>query len=155
MWRALSLFVVVVVCLFSVNAQVINEAESRVNFVDKNAQFDLVIENSAPKVSPISLELLDGEDSLRATAKTELRLTEGKQIYRVSMPLGNVLEKSQADIHWFRLRYQIGADTGIISLSQMLRELFEIEVITSQLLAAGQTYRVKVRTVGAFDLKPV
>nr|MBA2347806.1 hypothetical protein [Solirubrobacterales bacterium] len=55
---------------------------------------------------------------------------------------------------WYRLRYRIGGTAGIVSLSQLLRDLFELRIIASGNVISGTTYRTRVRAVNPFADQP-
>ena len=153
------LFLVVVVffvCLFSAKAQTVNETESSIIFSETAADISLNIEN--PKQTfdgKIELELLDANNIVRAKATQNARIESGKKDYKITMPLGDLMKKSENELAWFRLRYRIGEANGIISLSQIIRDIFELRVIASDNLLSGMTYRSRVRALNPFTNKAV
>ncbi len=156
MWRVISLFVLCVVCLFSVRAQTVIENESSIVLNEKTADVLLVIENGEAKFNgTISLEILDTEGVVKAAISSPQVIKSGKESYKFSLPLGDLLEKNQADISWFRLRYQIGETRGIVSLSQIVKDIFEIRVIASENLLTGMTYRTRIRAINPFNNQAV
>lgn len=156
MWRVILTFVLCVVCLFSVKAQTLNEAETSLILNEKTADFSLAIENQkAAFNSYVSLEILDAESVVRASVSSPQTIKSGKEIYKVSLPFGDLLEKNQADISWFRLRYKIGENRGVISLSQIIKDIFEVRVIAADNLVAGMTYRTRIRTTNPFNNQTV
>lgn len=130
MRQKLSLLVVVcLVCLFHAKAQTVNESESSIFFNETSAEILLVVEN--PKQTfdgKISLELLDVQNVVRAKITQNEKIESGKKSYKITMPLGNLMEKSEDNLAWFRLRYRIGETNGIVSLSQIIRDIFELRV---------------------------
>lgn len=152
MWRILSLFVLCLLCLFSVKAQTLNESETSLVLNEKTADFSLVIENpNRTANSKITLEILDSEDKIRANLSRNLLIKNGKDSYKISLPLRNLLQTNQSDISWFRLRYKINDNHGTISLSQIVKDIFEIRVVAAENIAAGTTYRTRIRTINPFS----
>jgi hypothetical protein len=157
MRQKLSLLVVLcVVCLFSAKAQTINESESKISFNETSADILLVIEN--PKQTfdgGIELELLDTENKIRAKSFQNAKIENGKKSYNLTLPINDLMKKNENEIVWFRLRYRIGEARGIISLSEILRDIFELRVIASENLLSGMTYRSRVRALNPFTQKSV
>ena len=150
------LVVVCLVCLFSAKAQTVSESESSISFDETSADVLLVIEN--PKQSfdgKIELELLDAESKIRARAVQNAKIENGKKSYRLILPTGDLTQKDRDEIFWFRLNYRVGTTQGIISLSQIMRDIFELRVIASDNLLSGMSYRSRVRALNPFTQKPV
>ncbi len=120
------------VCLLSVRAQTVVEAESGAIFNENSANISLVVENPNRTFdNKIELELLDAEGKIRAKTAENVRLENGKKSYNLTLPLGDLLSKDENDLAWFRLRWRIGDASGIVSLSQIIRDIFELRVIAS------------------------
>lgn len=148
MWRVLSLFVLCVVCLFSVKAQTVIENESSLILNEKSADLSLVVENSNREFTEkIEIELLDAANQVRSQISPNLNIKNGKNTYKFTLPFGDLLEKNESDISWFRLRYRVGDSHGIVSLSQIIKDIFELRVIASENLLAGMTYRSRIRAI--------
>lgn len=155
MWRVILTFVVCLVCLISGNAQTVLENESSVFLNEKTADFSLAIENQkAAFDSTISLEILDSQDVVQANMSSPRRIKSGKETYKLSLPLGDLLEKNQADISWFRLSYKVGETRGIISLSQILPEIFELKTFASY-VNDDSRYRILVQAFNPTNDLPV
>lgn len=157
MRQKLSLLVVLcVVCLFSAKAQTVNESESNITFNEASADVLLVIENPrATFDSRIELELLDAENKIRAKSIQNAKIENGKKSYNLTLPTADLMKKSENEIAWFRLRYRVGESQGIISLSQIMRDIFELRVIASENLLSGMTYRSRIRAINPFTNKAV
>ena len=150
------LLVVCLVCLFSANAQTLNEKETSVVLNETAADLALVVENpSRAFEAPVEIELLDAESKVRARVSQPVRLKEGKDTYHIAMPLGDLLKTAENEIAWYRLRYRVGDARGIISLSQILRDIFELRVIATDNLLTGMTYRSRIRAINPFTGAPV
>ncbi len=145
------IFAFFAVCLFlmvSANAQTVNEAESSIVLNDKTADVSLVVENpNKTSTGKVTLELLDQKDIVQSQVTVSQQFKQGREIYKLNLPLNNLLEKNQADIIWFRLRYRLGESRGIISVSEIVKDIFELRVIASSILFSGMTYRTRIRAV--------
>jgi protocatechuate 3,4-dioxygenase beta subunit len=157
MWRKVfPLFAVCVVCVFSAAAQTVLENESQIAFAEKTADVLLTVENSGPNFNgSIELELLDTKDVVRSKISSPQGIKNGKETYKISMPLGDLMQKNEDDIAWFRLRYRVGNAAGTIALSQIVREIFELRVIATENLLTGMTYRSRIRATNPFTNLPV
>lgn len=150
------LFVVLLVCLFPAHAQTVNENESSLVFSDEAAYVSIVLDNPArPFDGKIQLELLDAESKVRASVSQNVSIREGKSSYDLVMPIGDLLKTAEAEIAWFRLRYRVGNATGIISVSQIIRDIFELRIIASDQLLSGMTHRSRVRALNPLTGRPV
>ncbi len=128
------------VCLFLVSivsAQTflkISEAETQAFFLQNQLQTNLAIENTARNFpARIQLEILDAEDKIIAQNETLKNIKNGKQILQIPL---NFAQKQAADnLLYYRLRYAItsdnGSTNGIVSLSEIMPEIFELQVSAS------------------------
>ncbi|MBP6005020.1 MAG: carboxypeptidase regulatory-like domain-containing protein [Pyrinomonadaceae bacterium] len=150
------IFLWILVYSFSLTAQTVVEAESRVTIEGNSARVRIIV-NADRDLSNISatVELLDIASVVRSRSSTSiLSIKRGKQSIELDLPLGEILRSSVEDIAWYRLRYTIGNTSGIISMSQLIGDLFELRIIASENLLAGMTYRVRVRAVNQFTEQP-
>jgi hypothetical protein len=152
------LFLSVLVCLFLSGpalAQRVIESESTASIEGQTGVFRLALENTfGGKSYPASAELINTEDKVVASA---VRTASGDtQTIEFRMPLSETLTSTpNDDLAWYRLRYRVGPASGVISLSQMIRDLFELRITASSNLMAGMTYRVRVRAVNPVTEQPV
>ncbi len=154
--RIFPLVVVCLLCLFSVKAQNVKESESSIIFNANLAKVSFVVENPADDYDDkIELEILDAEDVVRAKTSQNFRIERGKKTYKLTMPTGNLLETAADGIDWFRLRYRVGGKTGIISLSQLVKDIFELRIAATERIFAGMEYQVRVRAVSPAANVPV
>ncbi|HEV7644879.1 MAG TPA: alpha-2-macroglobulin family protein [Pyrinomonadaceae bacterium] len=150
------LFGILAVCLFSAHAQIVNEAESRLILQPNTAEISLAVENSGRNLdADAQLELLDIEGKVRAKTSVPLRIKTGKENHQISLPFGDLLKTVGSDIIWYRLRYRVGAAAGIISLSQLVTDNFELRVIASESVFAGINYRARVLATNPFTGLPI
>lgn len=157
MWRSFPLVVVCLVCLFSVKAQTVNESETKIVLNEKTAEVFLVIENQSRNSNErITLELLDEKGLVKAQNSAVKAIKRGKETHKFIFQLGDLLEKTQSDISWHRLRYSVGnVSKGTVSLSQIVPDIFEIQVISMQDLMPGMTHRSRIRATNPFTLAPI
>jgi hypothetical protein len=150
------LLVVLLVCLFTGRAQTVNENESSLVFTGEAAHVSIVLDNPAKAFDgKIQLELLDNYSEVRASISQNVRIREGKGSYDLVMPIDDLLEDAEDEVAWFRLRYRVGNVTGIISLSQIIRDIFELKIIASDQLLSGMTHRSRVRALNPITGRPV
>ncbi|MGH9945585.1 MAG: alpha-2-macroglobulin family protein [Pyrinomonadaceae bacterium] len=150
------LFVIVLVCSISAAAQVVVESESTFSIRENYAVVNLAVKNGSDisRVSQ-SVELID-IDGVRKAGTTSGKLLEinGKKMLEFRLPIAELGNSISEDLAWYRLRYRVGDSTGIISMSQMLHDLFELRIIAADNILSGMTYRVRVRALSPFTEKP-
>lgn len=150
------LLVVCLACLFSANAQTVVETESSILFSEKTAEVSMVLKNSGGEFdSKIELEMLDAENKVRADKTQNLRIKQGRKTYKIEMPIGDLLTMATDGVDWFRLRYRVGETSGIVSLSQLVKNIFEIRIAAAERIYAGTTYQIRVRAVQPLNNLPV
>ena len=163
-----NLFLAVAVCLFLVcpasaqNFLVVNEAETDAVLMAKTAKISLVAENRKNAFAGhIALELLDIKNNIRSKTSENRKIKSGKQIYKIGLPLFDLMETAQNEIAWYRLRYRISdvngerQTEGIVSLSEIMKDVFDLRVAASESVFAGMNYRTRVRAVHPFTNLPV
>jgi hypothetical protein len=152
----------------------VNEAATRISLAEGGGKISLAVENNTRSGAPahIKLELLDPHDKVVARAQRRETLKPGASVVAAFLPVSN-LTRPGADIKqllWYRLRYEIApaaaaeastdaeASTlaaGIISLSEITPDLFELNVAAASKANAGQLYRVRVRATHPLSSRPV
>lgn len=152
------LFPLVFVCLFSAVAafpQRVIENESSFSIVGNEGVIRLVFESPIPEKRNAYLELMDVGDAVKATvSRPNLAVSAGKQTFDFRMKLGQFGANANDDLAWYRLRYSIGDAKGIVSLSQIMPDLFEMRIIAAGNVLPGMTYRARVRALNPFTEKP-
>lgn len=148
-------FLLVLVCLFSATnafSQAVNEVETTVSIQAKEAVVKLAVESDSDMAGvQAGLELLNTAGAVKSFRNAnDLRLKKGKQIIEFRMPLAAVNTNENEYIAWYRLRYRIGNASGVVSMSQVIRDFFELRIIASENLLSGMTYRVRVRAFNPF-----
>ncbi|HRH40055.1 MAG TPA: MG2 domain-containing protein [Pyrinomonadaceae bacterium] len=156
MWRVILTFALCLVCLFSIQAQTVLENETGVIFNENSAEVSLVVQNTEKSFDgKIDLELLSNEDKNVANISQSFKIKRGKEIYKLSMPLGALLEKVDSEIAWYRLHYRVGNTQGFISLSEIVKDVFELRVAAAENISVGMNYRVRVRAIHPLTKLPI
>jgi len=134
----------------------VNEASSKI-FLEKNpAEVLLAVEN--PSIgnvkANVQLELLDPRDKSIARTTQVQTIARGSQTLRMSMPytFSSTDEREPNRVLWYRLHYRLSpqespAETladGIISLSEMTPDVFELRVTAAQMVREGNRYQARV-----------
>jgi hypothetical protein len=144
------------VCAFSVFAQTVIEAESSVIIADNKADVSMIIDSRtrAPGM-PVELRLLDTEGKVRASSSDHPMIAAGKNKYKFSIPLGDIMSKASDEIAWWRLSYAVGDSHGVISISELLRDDFDLRASAFQRVIPGESMRLRVRSLNPFTEKAV
>lgn len=134
----------------------VNEAGSKI-FLEKNpAEVLLAVGNpsTANVKANVELELLDPRDNSIARTTQVQTIAHGNQTLRVSMPytFSSTGEREPNRVLWYRLHYRLSpqessAETladGIISLSEMTPDVFELRVMAAQMVREGNRYQARV-----------
>src|SRR5215203_5870973 len=121
----------------------VNEALTKLLFEKEPAEVLLAVENSTGETLKVrvQLELLDPQSQLTSQAAKVESIGTGSQLLSLSLPLSfsNLKQKDRRQFLWYRLRYRLtnvgsSANTileGIVSLSAITPDLFEVRVATS------------------------
>jgi hypothetical protein len=139
------------VCFFSAHAQTVIEPESSIIFNERSAEVSIVLENTERNFDgKIELELLDAENKIRANTSQNLTIKKGKEAYKIALPIGDLPRTAEDEIAWYRLHYRVGGAEGYISLSELLKDVFELRVAAGENVFSGANYRVRVRAIQPF-----
>jgi hypothetical protein len=151
----------------------VDEAATRISLAEGHSKISLAVENRAGTSVPahIKLELLDTHDKVVARTQRRETLKHGANVVAAFLPLSNIARPGGGDtgqLLWYRLRYAIvpaaAAGTnaeaatlaaGIISLSEITPDLFELRVSAASRIIGGQLYRVRVRATHPLSSRPV
>ncbi|MDT7690623.1 MAG: hypothetical protein QOE46_3382 [Acidobacteriota bacterium] len=162
------------VCLFAAHlssaSSVLRLDESRIRVSLDGAETRVIIEadNGTGLAFParLSVELLDPHDRVRASAVIDVRVRRGANSFDVplKLPYTELSESDRAEFPWYRLRYKVepaaGTDPaqragGVVSISEITPDLFELRVVSSRQARAGSSFRVRVRTANPVTQRPV
>lgn len=162
------IFLLAAVCLFSVFAakaqtsfQIVQEKTHAV-LLEKSAEISLETINSNKSFSgKIALELLDTSGKIRAAVSKNAKIKTGAAAQKISLPLGDLMQTAEDEIAWYRLSVKIyGADDSlltksVVSLSEIIRDIFELRVAAAEKIFAGMNYRARARAVHPFTGAPI
>jgi hypothetical protein len=155
----LRIFPLMIVCLLPfvvADGQVVDESSATVVIDKASATVELSIANRTGKAdTELHLQLIDPTSEVRAEATQQLKIRSGRHRYRVILPLGNLVADHGDDIAWFRLRYRVGESAGILSLTELMKDVFELRVIAADRVVPGSEYRLRVRAVSPFTSSSV
>lgn len=148
------LLLVCLACFFPVYSQSVIESKSNITFFERQAEISLAIANNNRSFNrKISIELIDEKGLTRAKESQNLKIKKGEKSYKIFLPLENLSSSSNKNVIWYRLKYSISGDdgkvlsTGIISISELVRDIFELRASASREVSSGQNYRVRVRAI--------
>jgi hypothetical protein len=152
----------------SANILSVNESASRIHFRLQTAEVSLVVRNLSRRNvrATINLQLQDPPGDVQAEIRTEKEIPPGETtITSFLEPRFRPLD--QRDLEqalWWRLRYSVvpeeaagglaKAATGIVSLSTICSDFFELAVLAPTVTDPGK-YAARVRATNPIDGKPV
>jgi hypothetical protein len=152
------LFLLVSVCLFfalPAYSQRVVETDSHAVIQGKEAVLSLMVDSPSNMSAAAKVELLTSTDRVMTESPASVvALKKGKRAAEFRIPIDIILESDNDDIAWYRVRYQIGDSRGIISMSQLMPELFELRITAGSGLVAGMKYRVRIQALNPFNEKP-
>ena len=144
----------------------VDEAGTSISFEKGPAEVLLALENpSAGNVNAnVELELLDPRDKRIATSAQVQPIASGRQKLRLSLPFtfstSDATERNR--ILLYRLHYRLSSQAspaetladGIISLSEITPEFFDLRASAMQPLREGNQYRVRVLAAHPVTQRP-
>ena len=180
-WLSLLLCLQVCLCALAVStlalaqspsAVRVNETATRIRLGEGHGKIALAVQNYDDRavLTHIKLELLDPRDKVVARTQRRENLKPGASVVNAFLPVSNLTGNGSdfKQLLWYRLRYEITppvadamrlADSppfeGIISLSEITPDLFELRVSAASHANAGQLYRVRVRATHPLTSRPV
>jgi hypothetical protein len=154
--KLLSLLVAVFVCSIPAAAQILVESDSSVIVNERSAEVSLMIDaKTARPDAAIELAILDPHGNLRTEVKQSLKIFAGKKRYKMQIPLGDLMKTASDEIAWYRLRYRVGDSGGIVSLTELMRDNFDLRAAAFERIVPGEPQRVRVRSLNPFTEKAV
>lgn len=136
----------------------LDESKIRVSLEEAQTRVSLEVESGGPRSfnARFTLALLDPRDKVRAEASTDVSVRPGKNSLSLPIKLhySELLEAERTQFPWFRLRYRVApegdasvaAAEGVVSLSEVTPDLFELRVLAPRKASAGSQLRTRVRT---------
>jgi len=139
----------------------VSESAIRVHFQSDTTTVDLRLENISRQTTSarIALELVDPHGIVHAQADRSVSLSTGITKTQLVLPAIPASEKNQATAHLFlyRLRYSLTPNSGdgsvfqpiegIVSISEVAPQLFELHAATSEFVKPGDHYALHVRAI--------
>jgi hypothetical protein len=144
----------------------VSESATRVRLREGKTEVALAVENLMTRnlTARIRLEWLDPRNVVCGKAERRETFKPGANQSVIPLPLPFDLTDRHSETLWYRLRYQLTADSsdahfalceGLISLSEIAPDIFELRVIASEYPLAGQPYRAHARALHPLTARPV
>lgn len=147
----------------------VNEKGASIDLSKEQAVVALPLENISGRnlAARITLELIDTKDKVKAQSEVREELRTGQTSVRLPLSFDfNKLDTSdQKEFPLYRLRYRVfageSADAmavaveGIISVSEITPELFELHISAARRAREGSRYRVRVQATHPITRRPV
>lgn len=146
----------------------IDETRIRLSLDEKQAVVRLELDNATGRETNARLrvELLDPKGSVRASAHQDVRVRRGANAFDVplQLPYSELLDAERKEFPWFRLRYRVEPSAapdappaleGIVSVSEVMPDLFELRVVSAREALAGSRFTARVRTANPLTQRPV
>jgi hypothetical protein len=144
----------------------VNETSSSISFEQGPAEVYLAVENlsTASVNANVQLELLNPSNISVAKANKEQAIAVGSQKLKLSLPFAfsSTTETVRNRILLYRLHYRLSpqespAETladGIISVSELTPDLFDLRVSAAGSVREGNRYRVRVQAAHPVTKRP-
>lgn len=145
----------------------VNEAATRFFLQEDRTSIALAVENPTGRTLAVrvQLELLDPRGKLRASAERDETLKRGQAEVVIPIPLELNMkdQKDRNELLWYRLRYRItpasgaaaNAAEGIVSLSEITPDIFDLRVVAPPVTRAGMRCRAQVSALHPISARPV
>jgi hypothetical protein len=138
----------------------VDEAATRLMFHSDKAEALLAVHNSLPRpvAARVTIDLINELNRSVAKVEREVVLKPGSNTVTAEFQL----EPSRY-VLWRRLRYQVatipasdaGTANGVISLSQICPDIFELNLIKPGITSVGTRYHVRVRAEHPVTFRPI
>jgi hypothetical protein len=132
----------------------VNEARTRFLLEKEPAEVLLAVENSTGETlnGKVEIEILDPQDRVIAKVDAVHSIATGEQTLKLSLPLYfSKLKAEDRRFLWHRLHYRVSKEgqpdsiaQGIISLSEITPDLFELRVANPEMAREGSRYKARV-----------
>ena len=144
----------------------VNESRTRFVLHKDRSEVLLAVENTTGKTrnASVRLELLDTHNTVLCETSATQSVAPGTQTLRFNLPpiVADVNKFNRRDLLWYRLRYRLvdvvgsgmSINNGIISLSEITPDMFEVRVATSQTARQGGQYRARVQAIHPLTHRP-
>lgn len=144
----------------------VNEAKTRILLQKEPAEVLLAVENLSGEIqnTRVHVEILDPRNRIASDVTQTQAIERGNQTLALSLPIyvSKLKEKDRSQLLWYRLRYRLSSEAspkdtiaeGIVSLSEITPDLFEVRVATSELAREGGRYRTRVQATHPITHRP-
>ncbi len=143
--------------------------------IDEGAIGFLIRQDSASVLLPINnsfgeivrtrvqIEVLDPENQVKASIDRVEDLPRGTKILTLPVPFNSskLLPAERRRLLWYRLHYRVIPDQsaanttdGLVSLSEITPDLFEVRLATSEMVHEGGGYFVRIQTIHPITRRP-
>jgi uncharacterized protein YfaS (alpha-2-macroglobulin family) len=147
----------------------VNEAATRANFDGEQPRIMLAVENRAgqPTAARVKLELLDPQGRAVFHAERDTTLRPGASALDFTLARAALKpDESLKELLWHRLRYRVTpaptegdqkptAIEGLVSVSEITPELFELQVFAPDVARAGSRFQTRARAAHPITGRPV
>lgn len=132
----------------------VNESRTRVRIQRDSVEVLLAVENSSGQAlkAQVRVELLNPRSAITSQTTQTQTIATGDQTLKLNLPLSisQLDNYNGRQLLWHRLRYRLNSDSsntiaeGILSLSEITSDLFDIRVAASEYAREGGRYRARV-----------
>ncbi|HKP72470.1 MAG TPA: MG2 domain-containing protein [Pyrinomonadaceae bacterium] len=174
-WLSLLLCLQVCLCALAVGSSLatataglrVNEASTRIALAEGQSKVLLAVENDTgrPTAAHVTLELLDPRDKIAVQTEHDETIKPGASVVALFLPVSTYMRDGtdRRQLLWYRLRYRVAPVQstdlapveGVVSLSEITPDLFELHVAAASKANAGEPYRVRVRATHPLTSRPV
>jgi hypothetical protein len=131
--------------LFFRRRQSVAEAKTLVRFSATTADVSLTISTPTRTTSSVALEILDPEGTVKASSDSKVTLNAGAREYKFAILTNGFVENVRSKLPWYRLRYRVGTASGTLSMSEIMRDDFELRAYVAQRPYPGEEFIIRVR----------
>ncbi|HEY0762671.1 MAG TPA: MG2 domain-containing protein [Pyrinomonadaceae bacterium] len=142
----------------------VDESRTRFLLEKEPAEVLLAVENSTGETlnTKVEIKILDPQDRVISEATSTQSIAIGNRTLTLPIPLQfSKLKKDDRRFIWHRLRYRLSGENqtgvlaeGIISLSEITPDLFQLRVAASELAREGGRYKARVTATHPVTNKP-
>ena len=138
----------------------VEESSARLALADKSCRVSLPVGNTSGRAerARVTFELLDPKDKIvsRFSADAALKRGESRVEGTLALPDFSRGGAARRELLWYRVRYRVAPEprsssfneqAGVVSLSEIARDLFELRVAASSRVHEGQLLRARVRAL--------
>lgn len=144
----------------------VNETTTKLLLDKKPAEVILAVENSTGETlkANVEIELFDPRNKSRANTSQVQSIGVGSQKLNLSLPITfvNLNDRERRELLWYRLRYRVSevgssgnsVAEGLVALSGITPDLFELHVATSGLVREARRYHARVKAAHPITGQP-